>query len=462
MDGGFEIAVVDTDDDAQFAGALIDHPHVDAGPAHGFEETGGGAAVMHHAAADGRDDGHVVIDGNAAAAFHERLDLPENLHPVRLKGFALDDDAHAVDAGGHMLKGNAVVLQDLQHLAAETDFAVHHILFHGDDAVSLVAGDAGDGGNGNLIGGVFTDHGAGVIRLVGIADIGGDTGPVDREHGVLMQDGGAHMAQLPQLLIGDGGNLGRAVDNPRIGHEETGNVGPVLIHVGVNRIGNQGTGDIAAAAGEGADFTVFLRAVEAGHDGGLPVAEDGGELFRGLFGVKRSIVMEDNPVGSVHETPAQIIRHQQRTEVFPAAGAPVPPKAGGNALLHLIQTGGDIDLQVKTLGDGQIAVPDLDELIPEGFPLRGEGMTEIEQVGDLIIFRKALSGSTGDQIPAGGLQLQDAADLAELLVIGEGASAELGYDTFKHRFSSITPPQPAIGGTTTGGVRKKKHLDQPI
>jgi hypothetical protein len=64
-------------------------------------------------------------------------------------------------------------------------------------------------------------------------------------------------------------------------------------------------------------------------------------------------------------------------------------------------------------------------------------MTEIEQVGHFIVFRKALSGSTGDKITAGRLELQDAADLAELLIIGQGTAAELGYDTFKHRISSI-------------------------
>ena len=299
-----------------------------------------------------------------------------------------------------------------------------------------MAGDPDDRGDGNLIRRVLADHGAGMIGLVGVADIGGDAGPVNREHRVLMQHGCAHMAQLPQLLIGNGGNLGRAVDHPGIRHQETGDIGPVLIHVSMDRTGNQGTGDITAAAGKGADLAVFLRPVETGHNGGLPVAQGGGELILGPFVIQGPVVIKDDPIGGVHKAPAQIISHQQSAEILPAAGTPVSPHAGGDALLHFIKTGGDIDLQMKTLGDGKITIPDFDKLVLEGLPLRSKRVTQIEQIGHLIVFGKALSGRTGDQVTAGGLQLQDAPDLPKLLIIGQRTAAELRYDTFKHRFPS--------------------------
>ena len=168
--------------------------------------------------------------------------------------------------------------------------------------------------------------------------------------------------------------------------------------------------------------------------------------------------MEDNPVGRVHKTPTQIIRHQQRTEVFPAAGTPVPPFAGRNALLHFVQMSGDIDFQVKPLGDGQITVPDLDEFIPERFPFRNESVTEIKQIGHLFVFRKAFAGSAGDQITTGGFQLQDAPDLSELFIIGQRASAELGYDTFKHRFPSNNrfPLTDSVSRRRTGRASQTK------
>ena len=119
-------------------------------------------------------------------------------------------------------------------------------------------------------------------------------------------------------------------------------------------------------------------------------------------------------------------------------------------MLHFIKTGGDIDLQMKTLGDGKITIPDFDKFIPKGLSFRSKSVTEIEQIGYLIVFRKTLSGSAGDQITTGGLQLQDAPDLPELLIIGQRAAAELGYDTFKHRFPSNTAfREPADTGRTS-------------
>ena len=102
-----------------------------------------------------------------------------------------------------MFEGNALVFQHLQHLAAKADLAVHHILLDADDAVSLMPGNAGNRGDSHLMRSVFADHGAGMVRLVGVPYIGRDTGPVHREHGVLMQYGSAHMAQFPQFLVSD-------------------------------------------------------------------------------------------------------------------------------------------------------------------------------------------------------------------------------------------------------------------
>ena len=335
-----------------------------------------------------------------------------------------------------MFKGHTVVFKHLQHLAAETDFAVHHVLFHGDNAVSLVAGDTGDGGNGNLVGSVLADHGAGMIRLVGIADIGGDAGLVYREHRILMQDGSTHVAQLPQLLIGDGGNFRWVFNDPGVRHQETGNVGPVFIHIGIHRTGNQGTGNIAAAAGEGADFTIVLGSVETGHNGRLAVLQEGRELFLGFLIVQGAVIVEENSVNGVDETPSKVIGHEDAAEVFAAAGAPVLALAAGNALLYFIQFGIDIHFQVQTAGDGQITIPDTGKRLRDGFAFRSKVIALIQQISHLIVFLEALARSAGNQVTTGGFQLQNAANLAELFIIGQRAAAEFRHNTFKHRATS--------------------------
>ena len=391
---------------------------------------------MHHAAADGGDDGHVVADGDAAAAIDQGFDLLEDIGPMGLQGGAVHHDAHAVDAGGHMFKGHSVVFEHLQHLAAETDFAVHHALFNGDNAVSLMAGDTGDGGNRNLVGSILADHGAGMVRLVGITDIGGDAGFVYREHRVLMQDGGTHVAQFPQFLIGDGGNFRRVFYDPGIRHQETGNVGPVFIYVGIHRTGHQGAGDIAAAAGEGAYFTVCLGTVETRHNSRFAVRKEGRELFLGLLIVQGAVIVEENAVNGIHETPSQVVSHQDTAEVFTAAGAPVLALAGGDSLLHFIQFGVNIHFQVQSAGDGQIAIPDTGKRLRDRFAFAGKVIALIQQISDFIVFLEAFAGSAGDQVATGGFQLQNAANLAELFIIGQRAAAEFCHDTFKHRATS--------------------------
>ena len=69
-----------------------------------------------------------------------------------------------------------------------------------------------------------------------------------------MEHGGTHVGQLPQFGIGDVGNLLGIGHDSGIGHEKAGNVGPVFIHIGMQSVGQDGTGDVAAASGEHLDL----------------------------------------------------------------------------------------------------------------------------------------------------------------------------------------------------------------
>src|SRR5699024_4531873 len=60
--GGLELLAVHADDDVQFAGALVDHAHVDAGRIEGAEQLRRRAARAHHALAHGGDEGETGGD----------------------------------------------------------------------------------------------------------------------------------------------------------------------------------------------------------------------------------------------------------------------------------------------------------------------------------------------------------------------------------------------------------------
>ena len=61
----------------------------------------------------------------------------------------------------------------------------------------------------------------------------------------------------------------RIFHDARVGYQETGYIGPVLVEVCVNRPGYDGTGHIRTTAGEGVDRAVRIGTIEARDYGAL-------------------------------------------------------------------------------------------------------------------------------------------------------------------------------------------------
>lgn len=75
---------------------------------------------------------------------------------------------------------------------------------------------------------------------------------------------GPGIAQLPELVVGDLGDGLGIVYDPGVRHQDTGDIGPVFIDVGIQGRSGQGTRDIAAATGKGLDLAIGQLTVEAG------------------------------------------------------------------------------------------------------------------------------------------------------------------------------------------------------
>ena len=56
----------------------------------------------------------------------------------------LYENAHGVDAGRHVLEGDAVFFKYVQHLSSEADLCVHHGLLNVDGAEALSSRNSGD------------------------------------------------------------------------------------------------------------------------------------------------------------------------------------------------------------------------------------------------------------------------------------------------------------------------------
>ena len=119
-----------------------------------------------------------------------------------------------------MLKGNVVVLQYLQHLSAKADFAVHHILFDGNDRKALFPGDTGNDTVCVILPAFGNDHGPGRFRLVGIADIDRNSGIAHREDRFLMEHGSAHVGKLPKLPVSNRLNRAGVLYDPGVRHQK--------------------------------------------------------------------------------------------------------------------------------------------------------------------------------------------------------------------------------------------------
>ena len=110
-----------------------------------------------------------------------------------------NDDGQRIDAGRQMLKGNAQLFKHRQNPAAKAKLRVHLVLFQMDDGKAFFAGDAGDASMVVLR--LCQNHGAGVLWIVGIFHIDGNSAFLYRKNAVLMQYGGAHIGKLPQFAV---------------------------------------------------------------------------------------------------------------------------------------------------------------------------------------------------------------------------------------------------------------------
>ena len=164
-----------------------------------------------------------------------------------------------------MLDRHAIALEDRKHAAQIADLVGHVVL---EDVnrykVPLARNARDDRLVGNEVLAVGDDR-PGVERAVGVLHRDGNARLHDREYGLLVQDARAHVRKLAHLLVRDAADGLGMLDDARVGGEEAGDIGPVLIQIGIQALGKDRARDIAAAAIEQLDLSLARGAVEARH-----------------------------------------------------------------------------------------------------------------------------------------------------------------------------------------------------
>ena len=114
-----------------------------------------------------------------------------------------------------------------------------------------------------------------------------------------------------------GNGLG-AWHDARIGGEEARDVRPVLVEISLQALGEDGAGDVAAAAVEQLDAALLGGAVKTGHHKAALAGVLLDEL-RGAAHGEGPVVMEGDHIRRVDERQAQVLGHQARGEILAAA-----------------------------------------------------------------------------------------------------------------------------------------------
>ena len=322
-----------------------------------------------------------------------------------------------------------VAVEDLQRVA-ERRGGVHVALEHREDREVAPPGNAGDRALELAFAfDVLHDERAGLVRPVRVADVQGNAFFLDRQNGFLVQHRSAHERHLAQLGVGDAGNGPGILHNARIGHQYAGNVRPVFVYVRVHRGCGERAGDVAAAAGEGADLAVGRHAVKAGDDDAAPVGQ---ALQRGIgrLLVDRPVELEAHPQLRVQKRVAEVVRHEQGGEIFAARHELLLRDAGAHLLAQHGELGLDVHVQAALVADGDVAIGDHLEDGVAAHAVLQVRVAQVQEVCELVVVRAALAGSGHDDHFPRGVGTHDVAHFFKLFGVRHRRAAE--FCNFQH------------------------------
>ena len=338
----------------------------------------------------------------------------------------LHHGAKAVDTGGHVLNGNVIALEDRKRAAHKADTGLGAVAGHIDGDKAAFAGHAGNDGLRLALVSRLANDGAGVLRCIGVLDDQRNACLAHGEHGLLVQDACAHVRKLAQLLVGNARNGLSLGNNTRIGRIETRNVGPVLVQIGAQALGQDRARDIATATVEQLDLALSRRAVETGHNKAALLAVLLHQLG-GAIHAERTVVMERHNRRGVQERQAQVLGHQASGEVLAAAHellGRVTARAGAVGKGRELLADGIGELQL--VSDIKIALANVLEQFLARHVILNVRVNQVEQVGHLGVALKAAAAGGNHHKTAGRVGIDDGLDLLEVFGVGDRRAAKLG------------------------------------
>ena len=150
---------------------------------------------------------------------------------------------HGINAGRHVFKRDSILFKNIKHFSAEADFGVHHGFFNIYGTEPFFTCNTRD----NIFGfaaGAFHYQSAGILGFIGVSDVDWNTFLAYREDCILMENAGSHIGKLTKLPVCNRFDWHRILHEARIGHQESGHIGPVFVDIGVNGLRYNGACDV--------------------------------------------------------------------------------------------------------------------------------------------------------------------------------------------------------------------------
>ena len=338
----------------------------------------------------------------------------------------LHHGAKAVDTGGHVFDGNVIAFEHRKCTAHKANAGLGAVAGNVDGNKAALAGHAGNDGLRLALISRLANDGAGVLRRIGVLDDQRNARLAHGEHGLLVQDARAHVRKLAQFLVGNAGDGLSLGHNARVGRVEARDVGPVLVQIGAQALGQDRAGNIAAATVEQLDLALARRAVEARHNEAALLAVLLHQLG-GAVHAERTVVMERNDRRGIQERQAQILGHQASGEVLAAAHkllGGVAARAGALGKGRELFADGIGELQL--VSDIKIALADVLEQLLARHVILNVRVNQVEQVGHLGVALKAATAGGNHHETAGRVGIDDGLDLLEVFGVGDRRAAKLG------------------------------------
>ena len=338
----------------------------------------------------------------------------------------LHHGAKAVDTGGHVLDGNVIALEDRKRAAHKANTGLGAVAGNVDGDKAALAGHAGNDGLCLTLISRLANDGAGVLRRIGVLDDQRNTRLAHGEHGLLVQDACTHVRKFAQLLVGNARNGLSLGHNARIGRIEARDVGPVLVQVGTQALGQDRAGNIAATTVEQLDLALTRRAVETGHNKAALLTVLLHQLG-GAIHAERTVMMERHNRRGVQERQAQVLRHQASGEILATAHellGRVVARAGALGKGRELLADGIGELQL--VSDIKIALANVLEQLLTRHVILNVRVNQVEQVGHLGVALKAAAAGGNHHKTAGRVGIDDGLDLLEVFGVGDRRAAKLG------------------------------------